>query len=233
MIDRLSSEQKESIVTLITEFGREPLKGVIKEAIEEAEAESADSEGSGSLTPLALVSVGIGIGYALRARQSAEEFDSLNGTKARFVEADHQRDEGTDADETEEIEIETPDTEATDGGRGLLSSLLIVLGASTAIGYAVKRRFSSAEELVDEAAEGTHEVAHSTAEQTEEVTEEATGRTETLAEKAADVTSTVTDLTGSVADQAGSAGEEIDEQVAEAADRSDNEAGADGGETEA
>lgn len=158
---------------------REPIKGAVKEAMEEAEAERSSNAGRRRV-PRTLVLVGLGaaIGYVLRGRGMGflGPFGSTAG-----------REESPPATVTTRPEPTKPAEEsdtAADAGRGIVSKLLMV-GAIVALGYLLRTRTDSIDQLTTSVKQKTGMMADETAEYTEDVAEETEAMTEEVADRVA------------------------------------------------
>ena len=137
-------------------------------ALEDAETSGSSGSGSGKLArTFLLIDLGAAIGYLLGDRGSRSD-----GTEAiAEMVPESTIESGT------EIQIEDQQS----GGRSTLSKLFL-LGAVVGLGYVLRTRMDSMDQIVDQATERARTVTDDAAMRSGE----AAGRTETMAQEAAD-----------------------------------------------
>jgi uncharacterized protein with GYD domain len=172
------SKRRKGIAGVISESAREPLKGIVKDAIKEVEAESAESEpaetegnaapegGRGLLSTLFVLAVLATVAYALARQYSpAEEMA------------------GEAADRTRETTAAATDRAEDPGVTKRAEAIAETVTATTS---AVTNRVKSVADRTEHAVEERADGAVETAEEVDERVEEAGEQAEEYGEKAAE-----------------------------------------------
>lgn len=167
---------------------RQPLVRAFRMALEDAEMGRSGSSGQGLARTFLLIDLGAAMGYLLGNRGNSDGA----GAVAEMV-----------SEPASDVEAEL-DTGQQSGGRSTLSTLFL-LGAVVGIGYVLRTRMGSMDEVVDQATERARTVSDEAAMRMGETA----GRTETAAQQAADT----------IAETGEMAGEQIQEGSETAADR--------------
>jgi hypothetical protein len=171
----LTQNRKEMVSKSMENAVREPVKDAFKEMMEEADAERRSrSRGRRFVRTLTVLGIGAAVGYALEGGAPMPEDVETADQSEQDVDA-----EGSDG-----------------GGRGLLPRLILG-GTVLGVGYALKSRSGSVDEVVDQATEQVQTVADQTV-----------GATDQAADK-------VTAVTGQAAEEIEETGEEAAETLEE------------------
>jgi len=188
----LTQDRKKLLSRSIEGAVHEPLKQAYKETLQEAEAERAQRAGRSRTRrffgTLLLISIGATVGYLLQRRRT--DTDSIAEDLEPITES--------------EPEIGEEPVEES-GGRGIVSKLLLV-GTVVGIGYVLKSRSGSVDEVVSEATE-----------QVQSVTEKTIGESDQADEKVEEVAEKAEEASEIAAEGIESTGEDVSEQVDEAA----------------
>lgn len=191
MSNVLTQDRKEKMAQSVEGIMSEPLTETLEDVVEETGKEqSVASFGDGTVQLLLLVDLKSALNYLRETRSEAREMGEMS-----------------EMSETIDIDTSTSTQQKSGGskGRGTLTRLFLV-GAVVGLGYVLRRRMGSVDEVVTEASDRAQSVAERTSERTSEFAEQTTAVTDEAA-------NTVEESSEQVADQIESGGEAAADQI--------------------